>query len=142
MMCSKMILCKLSERGITWQFNLEWVPWWGGAFERIVRSTKRFLRKLIGRAHFSHEEITTALTEIEAVLNSRPLSYVSGEDIDEPIIPSHLIVGRRLLSLSDHLDHMCVLEDGDYTLDEHHVTWRIKHVNNVLNHFWKRWRTE
>ena len=132
----------LSERGITWQFNVERAPWWGGAFERIVRSTKRCLRKLIGRAHFSHEELTTTLTEIEAVLNSRPLSYVSGEDIDEPITPSHLIVGRRLLSLPDHLDHMCVLEDGDYTLDEHHVTRRIKHINNVLNHFWKRWRTE
>jgi len=35
-----------------------------------------------------------------------------------------------------------VLEDGEYTLDNNHVTRRIKHLNNVLNHFWKRWRTE
>jgi len=132
----------LSGRGITWQFNVERAPWWGGAFERMVKSTKRCLRKLIGRAHFSHEELTTALAEIEAVLNSRPLSYVSTEDVDEPVTPSHLIVGRRLLSLPDHLDHMCVLEDGEYTLDNSHVTRRIKHLNNVLNHFWKRWRTE
>lgn len=132
----------LSGHGITWQFNVERAPWWGGAFERMVRSTKRCLRKLIGRAHFSHEELNTALAEIEAVLNSRPLSYVSSEDIDEPITPSHLIVGRRLLSLPDHLDHMYVLDDDEYTLDSNHVTRLMKHLNNVLNHFWKRWRTE
>lgn len=38
--------------GVTWQFNVEQTPWWGGAFERMVRSTKFCLRKLIGRAHF------------------------------------------------------------------------------------------
>ena len=101
---------------IAWQFNVEMAPWWGGAFERMVRSTKRCLRKLIERAHFSLEEFTTALTEIEAVLNSRPLGYmyVSGEDMDEPNTPSHLVVGRRILSLPDHLDHMCPLDDEDY----------------------------
>ena len=59
-----------------------------------MRSTKRCLKKLIGRAHFSLDELTTALAEVEAVLNSRPLSYFSGEDMEELITPSHLIVGR------------------------------------------------
>ena len=68
----------LTGLGVTWQFNVERAPWWGGAFERMVRSTKRCLKKLIGRAHISLDELTTALAEIEAVLNSRPLSYVSG----------------------------------------------------------------
>ena len=84
----------LTELGVNWQFNVEQAQWWGGAFERMVRSTKRCLKKLIGRAHFSLDELTTALAEVEAVLNSRPLSYFSGEDMEEPITPSHLIVGR------------------------------------------------
>lgn len=46
---------------ISWQFNVPLAPWWGRAFERMVRSTKRCLRKLIGRAHFSLDELTTAL---------------------------------------------------------------------------------
>lgn len=132
----------LSGHGIHWQFNVELAPWWGGAFERMVRSTKRCLRKMIGRAHFSHEELNTALAEIEAVLNSRPLGYYSGEDTEEPITPSHLVVGRRILSLPDHLDHMVELDDEEYTLDHNKVTKRVKHINNVLNHFWKRWQTE
>ena len=65
----------------------------GGAFERLIQSTKRCLHKLIARAHLSFDELLTMITEIEAVLNSRPLSYVSGEDIDEPLTPSHLLVG-------------------------------------------------
>ena len=41
----------LTGLGVTWQFNVERAPWWGGAFERMVRSTKRCLKKQIGRAH-------------------------------------------------------------------------------------------
>ena len=93
----------LTGLGVTWQFNVERAPWWGSAFERMVRSTKRCLKKLIGRAHFSLDELTTALAEIEAGLNSRPLSYISGK---KPITPSHLIVGRRILNLPDNLDYV------------------------------------
>ena len=89
----------LTGLGVTWQFNVERAPWWGGALERMVRSTKCCLKKLIGRAHFSLDVLTTALAETEAVLNSRPLSYVSGEDMEEPITPSHWIVGRQILNL-------------------------------------------
>ena len=128
--------------GVTWKFNVERAPWWGDAFERMVRSTKRCLKKLIGRSHISLDELTTALAEIEAVLNSRPLSYVSSEDLDEPITPSHLVLGRRLLSLPDNLDYLCDPDDEEFTLDKNQVTSRVRHLNSLLNHFWKRWRTE
>lgn len=132
----------LAGVGISWQFNVEHAPWWGGAFERMVRSTKRCLRKLIGRAQFSHDELSTALAEIEAVINSRPLSYLSSSDIEEPLTPSHLIVGRRILNFPDHLSYMCDLEDSEFTLDSQQANNRIKHLNNILNHFWNRWRKE
>ncbi len=106
-----------------------------------MRSTKR-LKKMIGRAHFSLDELTIALAEIEAVLNSRPLSYVSGEDREEPITPSHLVIGRRLLSLPDNLDYVCDLDDEQFTIDATQANRRVKHLNNILNHFWKRWQTE
>ena len=41
------------------------------------------------------------VTEVEMILNSRPLSYVSTEDLEEPLTPSHLLMGRRVLSLPD-----------------------------------------
>ena len=67
--------------GCAWLFNIERPPWWGGAFERLVKSTKCYLQKMIGRAHFLYDELLAAVTEIETVINSKPLSYMSVEDL-------------------------------------------------------------
>ena len=37
------------------------------------------------------------------VINSRPLSYMSADDIEEPLTTSHLMVGWRLMSVPDHI---------------------------------------
>lgn len=58
----------LSHVGVEWIFNLEKAPWWG--------EIKQCLRKLIGQAKFSYDEMHTAIVEIEAIINSQPLSYV------------------------------------------------------------------
>ena len=42
---SKVIKQFTAMRGINWNFNLAKAPWWGGMFERMIRSTKRCLRK-------------------------------------------------------------------------------------------------
>jgi len=131
-----------SDLFFKWHFNLEKAPWWGGIFERLTRSTKQCLRKMVGQAHFTHDELLTAVVEIEAILNARPLSYVSTEDIEEPLTPSHLIYGDRLLSLPDHLTHCCALYDEDFEIAPTQASKRVKHLNNVLNHFWRRWRQE
>ena len=132
----------LSINGIDWQFNLEKAPWWGGLFERLVRSTKRCLRKVVSRARFSYDELHTAVVEIEAVINSRPLSYLHPDDLEQPLTPSHLLVGRRLLSLPDHLCHLEPEDDEDFELNTTSVQKRVKHLNNIINHFWRRWRRE
>ena len=69
----------------------------------MVRSVKRCLRKIIGRASLSLDELLTAVIEVEAVVNSRPLTYLSSDDLAEPITPSHLLNGRRIMNLPDHL---------------------------------------
>ena len=108
----------------------------------MVKSTKRCLHKMIGRPHFSLDELITALAEIEPVINSRPLSYISASDIEEPLTLSHLLVGRIILNLPDHLRHLADPNDDDFTVDPMLLTRRMKHFNNTLNHFWNRWRTE
>ena len=83
-----------SSVGIKWDFNLPKAPWWGGLFERLIKSVKRCLRKIIGQARLTYDEMTTALVEVEAVLNSRPLIYVAMDDLDEPLTPSHRPIQR------------------------------------------------
>ena len=36
----------LSGAGVQWTFNLARTPWWGGVFERMIRMTKRCLKKM------------------------------------------------------------------------------------------------
>ncbi|GBM81435.1 hypothetical protein AVEN_20036-1 [Araneus ventricosus] len=40
-------------------------PWWGGFYERLVKSVKDPLRKILGRALLTYEELSTILIEIE-----------------------------------------------------------------------------
>ena len=47
---------------LKWIFNVPKAPWWGGVFERLIRSTKRCLKKIVGRAKFSHDELLTVIT--------------------------------------------------------------------------------
>ena len=124
--------------GVKWIFNVPKAPWWGGVFERLVRCTKRCLRKIIGQAKFSFDELATAITEVETVLNSRPLSYVSADDLEEPLTPSHLMVGRRLMNMPDYpypdLD--------EFDVNSAVLNRRAKYLSATINRFWERWRKE
>ena len=132
----------LSTLGTEWLFNAEKAPWWGGVFERLVKSTKRCLTKFIGQAKFSLDELHTAVVEVESIINSRPLTYLSPSDLEEPLIPSHLIAGKCVISLPDDLGHQADLDDGDFTVSQEQIRMRVKYSNLVLNHFWNRWRQE
>ena len=84
----------------------------------------------------------TAVVEIKAVVNSRPLSYASFTEFEEPLTPSHLVVGRRLPNLPDHLGYVCDPDDEDFEVNPSQLTKRMKHLASVLNHFSRRWRSE
>ena len=82
---------KLTSKGIKWKFIVERSPWYVGWWERLVRSVKEPLRKVLGKALLSYQELATVLTRIEAVINSRPLTTVSDDIRDQtPITPAHL----------------------------------------------------
>ena len=132
----------LSGLGVKWNFNVEKAPWWGGIFERMVCSTKRCLKKTIGQAKLTYDEMITSLIEIEAVINSRPLTYISLDSLQESLTPSHFLTGKRVLSLPDGYGCGDDLEDEDFDTSHDHLTKRMKHLNVVLNHFWKQWRSE
>ena len=126
------------EFGIQWIYNVERAPWWGGLFERLVQSTKRCMRKYIGKAKLTHEELMTVTIEVEAVLNSRPLTYITMFQDGEPLTPSHLLTGRRILSLPDHLGYK-ELANQNYDTE---VKRRMEYLDTTLKGFWKKWQME
>ena len=121
---------------VKWRFNLERAPWWGGFFERMVQSTKNCLKKVVGKARLSHDELTTVLAEVEATINSRPFMYVSLDDIEEPLTPSHLLVGRRLSRLPDPSVDEDNDEDYEYLLglrDNHRFSTASGGTRSLMN---------
>ena len=130
----------METKRIEWSFNTPKAPWQGGFFERLVKSVKRCLKKILGKACITYEELLTVLTEIECVLNSRQLTYVSTEDLEEPLTPSHLLCGRRLLSVpsSDTSEPI----DPDWTPKSEEFTRRVVYLQRLIDNFWNRWSKE
>ena len=127
----------LAEHNIQWKFNVALAPWWGGFFERLVRSTKRCLKKTLGTARVSYEELLSVVVEIEGILNSRPLTYVDDE-LRDPLTPSQLIIGRRLLSTEEKTGG----PRSETSQAATELSRRAKYLTTVLSQFWRRWLKE
>ena len=78
---------------------------------------------MIGQAKFSYDEMHTVIVENKAIINSRPLSYVSSDDTEEALTPSHLLVEHRILSLPDNLNY---LELDDFEINDVSVQKRAR----------------
>ena len=48
----------LTNNQIAWNFIVEKAPWWGGYWERLVRSIKSPLKKVIGRSTLNYDEMS------------------------------------------------------------------------------------
>ena len=125
---------------IDWRFNVEKAPWWGGVFERMIQSTKRCIRKTIGRARLTYDELLTVLAECEMILNSRPLTYIESETSEEPLTPSHLIIGHRVMNIRSIESDTSFEDEFNPTKSQLHD--RMRYLNVKFKHFWKRWCNE
>ena len=127
----------LANKGVTWRFITEKAPWHGGFWERLVKSVKRCIKKTIGRALLSFEEMRTLLVEIESTLNNRPITYVydDEEGVSYPLTPSCLIYGRRVTTTPNENQYEIVSTNES-------LTKRAKHHRKLLNEFAKQWRRE
>jgi len=129
----------LANSRITWKFSASMAPWWGGFWERMVRSVKDLLRKTIWRKSLDFEEMQTVLAEVEAAINLRPLAYFS-EDADEPtpLTPAILISGRR--PTTQPSGPAPDVQADTSTRDSLLQLERRRRLTVIL--WWKRWQRE
>lgn len=113
-------------------------PWWGGFFSERLAKVKTCLKKTLGKSRLTFDELATVLVEVEAVLNSRPLTYLYSDDIEEPLTPPHLMIVRQLLTLPVG---PVQLDNPDYG-DHKTVSKRSRYLANGIQHFWQRWKHE
>lgn len=126
-----MLYCSL--RLFNWKFIPAYSPHFGGIWEAGVKSAKFHLKRVLGNALLTFEELSTALAQITAILNSRPLTPLSTHSLDlPPLTPSHLLVGRPLNAVPDpDLTH----------LPQNHLS-RYQYIQKLQQDFWARWSKE
>ncbi|XP_018394987.1 PREDICTED: uncharacterized protein LOC108773620 [Cyphomyrmex costatus] len=75
--CKRKIIDETSAIGISWHFIPPRAPHFGGLWESAVKSFKRHFYKVSREAAMTFEEASTLTAQIEAILNSRPLTAIS-----------------------------------------------------------------
>ena len=68
-----------NQKGIQWLFNSPNTSHCGGAWERMIRSTRKVLRALMKEQVVCDEVLSTVMAEAMNILNSRPLTRNSNE---------------------------------------------------------------
>ena len=137
---SPTIQTALAQRGTEWQFIPKRAPWYGGWWERLIGVTKTTMKKILGRAFIDLQSLQTIVTEVEAMMNDRPLTYVSSSrDDPEPLTPSHLLFGRRLTNLP-HINTDSSTSSGIHRRAD--AQQRLKRHTQLLDQYWRRWKHE
>ncbi|XP_058456530.1 uncharacterized protein LOC131433906 [Malaya genurostris] len=119
----------------SWKFNPPMAPHMGGPWERMVRSIKTAMTSIADHPHHPSDEVLeTIALEAEAIVNSRPLTYLPIDSCEqEALTPNHFILygshgitqPPKQLSVSGS-----VLRDS----------WKLS--QHLIDQFWKRWIRE
>lgn len=122
-----------AEEGIKFHFSPAYSPHFGGLWEAGIKSAKYHITRILRDTHFTFKELSTLFSQVEAILNSRPLTSLSSDPSDlDPLTPAHFLIGRSLTSLpSENL-----MDVNPHRLD------RYRLLEKMRQHFWKRWRHE
>ncbi|XP_048004284.1 uncharacterized protein LOC125240435 [Leguminivora glycinivorella] len=107
---------QLASNSTNWHWIPPHSPNFGGLWEAGVKSTKHHLRRVIGNSTLTFEEMSTVLAQIEACLNSRPMSRINSSNSDDPIplTPGHFLVGEPLILVPDsNYEISCLMVGGN-----------------------------
>lgn len=122
----------LSDHFIEWKFSPPLSPHFNGLAESAVKSSKSHLKRVIGDRNLTFEEYVTIFTQIESILNSRPLCPISDDPTElNALTPGHFIIGTPLVSIPEPpIDEKMTLKSR----------WHLTQF--MVNNIWKRWSQE
>ena len=130
----------LLERNCDWiefQLNVPSASHMGGVWERQIRTARNVLSVLLDQCgnQLNDESLQTFMTEVEAVVNSRPLTVenLTSPDALEPITHNHLLTGKSKVVLPP---------PGEFQRADLYLRKRWRRVQHLANEFWVRWKGE
>jgi hypothetical protein len=123
----------LLKSAIKWHFIPPNAPHFGGAWERLVKSTKSALKNVLKEQCVTETVLRTALIEVEDSINSRPLTHNSADPNDfTALTPNHFL-------RHDPNPHV---PPGSFSAAERDSRKRWRQSQVLANHLWKRWTSE
>ena len=123
----------VEEQSIEWKFITPLAPWWGGFYESLMSSIKAPLKKILKGSLLDVDEINTVLHEVSAMINSRPLTYVSDDTEDmEYLTPAKFLTGKQTMFIPIDSEVSTVSTSEE-------LRKRRKAQNKCLNDIWKSW---
>ncbi|XP_063907415.1 uncharacterized protein LOC135125692 [Zophobas morio] len=112
------VVQSLAKNNIKWYFIPARSPHRGGFWEAGIKSIKYHLKRVASNALLTYEELYALLTQIEACINSQPLTPLSSDPSDlTALTPGHFLIGGKL-------------------------TTSVEDDVTMAQSFWKRWSGE
>jgi len=121
------------QKSIKWSFSPPYGSHFGGIWERCIRTIRKILQLLLREQVTADESLATLMCEVEAIMNSRPITTVSSDPNDiEPLTPNHLLL----------LKSEVALPPGLFKKEDSLSRRRWRQVQSLADLFWRRWSKE
>jgi len=112
--------------------------WWGSYWERMIKTVKQCMYKVIGRSKLTYFELLTNLSFIKNAVNSRPLTYRSESENLSIITPNSFLRSNCNSSLILREEDDNVWQDTDSSTLNH----TLDKQEELFNHFKTLWYEE
>jgi len=124
---------ELQQKGVKWTFHPPTAAHMSGVWERLVQSAKKHLKAIVGDRLLSEFALRTLLTEVEFIMNNRPIVAASDDPADlEALTPNHFLLQRKVAGLPP----------GVFVKEDHLGRKQWRKVQYLTDAFWKRWISE
>ena len=123
----------MKQHEIHWHFNPPCASHMGGAWERIIRSTRIILKALAREQLLTDEQLQTLMAEAERIMNDRPITPVSSDPKDPPALTPSMVLLMK--------SNTCI-PTGVFVKDDVYAKRWWRQVQYLASVFWKRWVRE
>ena len=124
----------VTEQGCKCKLNPPHASHFGGAWEGQIRTIRRVLDVILGKAQLTHELLSTLMAEVTGIVNARPLTAIPADvDNPQPLSPA-MLTTMKTRPLGP--------PPGNFLPTALYAVRRWKRVQYLEDQFWLRWRRE
>ena len=128
---SDKVIDETAQHNINWHYNPPLSPHFGGMWERLVKSVKIPLKKVLKTALVTEMELYTLLCQIEQIINSRPLTAIRDDVGIVALTPAMILIGRNYQNYPEAPPPR-----------DNEIIKRWRYRQQIERQFWAAWQKE